>query len=56
MFKRKKKIFFSKSHCTRKKINNNKDKKKVVRDNNVNLSNIHENTKSKQYYKKEMKN
>ena len=55
MFERKKRNLFSKSHCTKKKINNNKDKEEVVRDSNVNLSNIYENTKLKQYYREEIK-
>jgi len=56
MLKRKKRDLFLESHCTRKKINNNKDKEEVARNNNVYLNNIYKNTKSKQYYKEEMKN
>jgi len=56
MLKRKKRDIFSKSHCTRKKINNNKDKEEVVHNSSVDLDNIYEDTKSKQYYREEMKN
>lgn len=56
MLERKKKDLFPKSHCTKKKVNNNEDKEEVVRDNSVYLSDIHEDTKSKQYYREKMKN
>ncbi len=54
MLKRKKRDLFLESHCTRKKVNNNKDKEEIARDDNVYLNNIYKNTKSKQYYKEEM--
>ncbi len=56
MLERKKRDLFSKSHCTKKKINNNEDKEEVIRDSSIYLSDIHENTKSKQYYREEIKN
>jgi len=56
MLEHKKKDLFPKLHCMRKKINNNEDKEEVARDSSIDLSDIHENTKSKQYYREEMKN
>lgn len=56
MLEHKKRDLFPKLHCTRKKINNNEDKEEVARDSSIYLSDIHENTKSKQYYREEMKN
>jgi len=56
MLERKKRDLFLKLHCTRKKINDNEDKEEVVRDSNVYLNDIHEDTKLKQYYREEMKN
>ena len=56
MLECKKRDLFLKLHCTRKKINNNEDKEEVIRDSNVYLNDIHEDTKSKQYYREEMKN
>ncbi len=55
MLERKKRDLFPESHCTEKKVNNNEDKEEVVRDDSVYLNDIHENTKSKQYYREEMK-
>ncbi len=54
MFKHKKRDLFLELHCTKKKVNNNKDKEEVVCDNNIYLNNIYKNTKSKQYYKEEI--
>ncbi len=56
MLERKKRNLFPKLHCMRKKINNNEDKEEVARDSSVYLGDIHENTKSKQYYREEMEN
>ena len=58
MLKRKKRNFFSKSRCTRKKINNNEDKEEVVCDSSIYLSEIHENMKltRMQYCREELKN
>ncbi len=56
MLEHKKRDLFSKSQCTKKKINNNEDKEEVTRDSNIYLSDIHENTKLKQYYREKIKN
>jgi hypothetical protein len=56
VLERKKRDLFPESHCMRKKINNNEDKEEAARGSSVYLSDIHENTKSKQYYREEMEN
>ena len=54
VLERKKRDLFPESHCTRKKVNNNEDKEEAVCGGSVYLNDIHENTKSKQYYREEM--
>ncbi len=53
---RKKRDLFPESHCMGKKVNNNEDKEEAARGSSVYLGDIHEDTKSKQYYRGEMEN